>query len=296
MKINDYFLGAAFVPSLKDRLQNEEGELSLVLAEYTEAGESGKRTEFLGMDIALSLDPKNAPIILSSFMPEEYFAHGIGYSSKDSVKFHSLMAKKRVGYLRLPFSAEELLSKYKELVGDDKEEDILAIEINRIESFESKMGSIQHTAKAHIGVDSDYSRRTVSDAISKARAIGVAGSDDEVASIISNFRHQPKSSIFAGKFFPGIFCDVEGTLVKHGVVDIEMLSVLKELSKTKPITLWTGGNVEDLNKILALNGIVWKLISKHDLTGAEVETSYDDEDFAVFFGKYGVKVRNFNKI
>lgn len=297
MKINDYFLGSVFVSSLKERLQNEEGELFLVLVEHTKDGESGKRSDFLGLDIALSLNPQESPIILSSFMPEEYFAHGAGYSGKDSSKFHSLMAKQRVGYLRLPFTAEDLLGKYKELVGDSKEEDILAIEINRIDSFESNMGSIQHTAQSHIGMDSDYSRQVIANAISKARTIGVSGSDEEVTLQIKNFKYQSKSSIFAGRFFPGVFCDVEGTLFfKDGQVNTEMLSKLKELSKTKPITLWTGGDIKELDKILAKNGINWKLISKRDLTGAEVETSYDDEEFPVFFEKYGVKVRNFNKV
>ena len=296
MKINDYFLGVVFIPILKEKLQNEEGELSLVLAEYTKVEGPGQRSEFLGLDIALSLDSAKVPIIFTSYMPEEYFAHGSGYSEKDKGKFHSLMARNRVGYLRLPFTSDDLLAKYNELIGNKKEEDILAIEINRINSFESKMGVIQHTAQRFIREDSDQARQIVSNAVSKAREAGAIGSDEEVAEQIKNFKHQPKSSIFAGKFFPGVFCDVEGTLIKDGEINIEMLTKLKELSRTKPITLWTGGNVEELGKILAKNSIKWKLISKRDLTGAEVETSYDDEDFYVFFEKYGVKVQNFNKI
>ena len=297
MKINDFFASEVFVKILIDKLENEPGELSLVLAEYTGVHGTDKRADWKGLDIALSLDPEKAPIIFSSFMPEEYFANGAnGYSDEKGDKFHSLMAKKRVGFLQLPFTSESLVEKYKELLKDEKEEDTLAIEINRINSFEKEMGSIKHTADRYIGENSDYAKQIVTKAVSEARVIGLIGSDEEVAEQIKNFKHQPKSSIFAGKFFPGVYCDIEGTLLKDGEINIPVLEKLKELSKEKPITLWTGGKIEDLKKILASNGIIWKLISKNDLTGAEVETAYDDEDFSVFFGKYGVKVRDFNKI
>lgn len=297
MKINDYFAGNVFIKILNEQLENKSGELFLVLAEYTGPFGTDRRTDWKGLDIALSLNPEQAPIIFSSFMPEEYFANGSnGYSDELGKKFHSVMARKRVGFLQLPFTSETLAKKYEELLLDEKEEDILAIEINRINIFEKEMGSIKHGADRYIGETSDHAKQVVSKAVSEARIIGLTGTDEEIAEQIKNFKYQSKSSIFAGKFFSGVYCDVEGTLIIDGEINISMLAKLKKLAGKKSITLWTGGKVDDLKKILLKNGIVWKLISKSDLTGAEVETAYDDEDFSVFFEKYGVKVKDFNKV
>jgi hypothetical protein len=226
-------------------------------------------------------------------MPEEFFAN----SDKDKAdKFNAFMAKKGCGFLQLPFSSNQLFSKYNELLNSEKEEDLLAIEINRINSFETKMAQIQHRSYRSVGVNSDRDKEIVAKAIFESRELGLSGSDEEIINQIINFKHQPKNSIFAGKFFPGVFCDLEGTLLKDGIVDRVILEFLRNFSEKKPITLWTGGKVEELKKILISNHIPWKLISKYDLTGAEVEIAYDDEDFSVFFEKYAIKVRNFNKI
>lgn len=293
MKINAFCPNKGFAQILKDSLQNELGELSLVVIEYVEDGGIQKMDNFAGLDIALSFDPKEAPIVICSFLPETYFST---CDKGNSEKFHSLMGKRRVGFIQLPFSAETLLYKYQELSSDEKEEDILAIEFEKINSFEREMASIHHNVYRRVVDTVDYTDLAIIKGIKDSRAIGLSGSDEEIILQIKNFKHKPKNSIFAGRFFPGVFCDIEGTLFKNGEINVAMLEKLKELSAHKPITLWTGGNLEEIKKTLALNGITWKLIPKDDLTGAEVEIAFDDEDFSVFFEKYGVKVKNFNKI
>jgi hypothetical protein len=47
---------------------------------------------------------------------------------------------------------------------------------------------------------------------------------------------------------------------------------------------------------LLKDDITWKLVPKPDFTGAEVEIAFDDEEFQDFFEKYGIKVKEFNKI
>ncbi len=43
-------------------------------------------------------------------------------------------------------------------------------------------------------------------------------------------------------------------------------------------------------------GILWKLVSKTDFFGAEVEIAYDDLSYENFHSKFGVKVRKFNQV
>ena len=293
MKIEKFCDNEALINMFNNGLKDQNGELLLILAESKLADQSGRRSDFLGLDFASTIVEVKNPIILFSFIPEESFAN----SDKDKAdKFNAFMAKKGCGFLQFPFGSDLLLSKYNELLNTEKEEDTLAIEINRINSFETEMAKIQHCSYRSVGVNSDRDKEIVAKAILDVRALGLSGSDEEIINQIINFKRQPKNSIFAGKFFPGVFCDLEGTLLNENVVDNIMLELLRNLSKEKPITLWTGGKVEELKKILIRNHIPWKLISKYDLAGAEVEIAYDDEDFSVFFEKYAIKVQNFNKV
>jgi len=295
MKITSFFPnppnGENFADILSRHLSKEEGELYFVCAEYQRPGHNDDLSDLKGLDIALTLDPNKAPIIFCSFIPESHFT-GKDFGSK----FHALMAKKGVAFMQLPFTPRMIVEKYKELTGDKKEEDLLAIEINRINQFEIRISTIRHDFGRYFNENSDYAKQMTSKAVTQAYEIGLTGTDEEIIDKIINFQHQPKNSVLAGKYFPGIFCDVEGTLLKDNIVNQTTYDLLKNLSEKKPITLWTGGDIENLGKILAQNGITWKLVSKYDLTGAEVETAYDDEDYYIFFEKYGVKVQNFNKI
>jgi len=284
-------LNEFFIERLNNELKNEEGDLLLILAESKYDDQNSRYSDFLGLDFASTIIEVKNPIILFSLMSEESFAN-----SDKADKFNAFMAKRGCGFLQLPFDSEQLFSKYNELLNNEKEEDLLAIEINRINSFERKMAQIKHRSYRSIGVNSDSDKEIVSKAVLEVRALGLSGSDEEIAEQIKNFEHKAKNSIFAGKFFPGVFCDLEGTLLNGDIVNNTILELLRNFSKEKPITLWTGGKVEELKKILISNGIPWKLISKYDLAGAEVEIAYDDEDFSVFFEKYAIKVQNFNKI
>lgn len=295
MKITSFFPnphnGENFADILSRHLSSEEGEFFFVCAEYQRPGHNDELSDFKGLDVALTLNPDKSPIIFCSFMPESYF------TSKDfSSRFHALMAKKRVAFMQIPFTPDMIVVKYKELIGDKKEEDLLAIEINRINQFEIKISTIRHDFGRYFKENSDYAKQMTSKAVTQAREVGLIGSEEEVIEQIMNFKHLPKNSVLAGKFFPGVFCDVEDTLLQGNSINQTMFGLLKNFSEEKPITLWTGGDIEKLGKILAQNGITWKLVSKYDLAGAEVEIAYDDEDFSVFFEKYGVKVKNFNKI
>lgn len=292
MKINAFFPnppnGESYTSILQRDIAKEEGEFYLVCAEYQRPGTNDSLADFKGLDIALTLDPEVHPIIFCSFMPESYFL-------KDEYcnRFHALMAKKRTCFMRLPFTPEELVVKYKELLGDNKEVDTLAIEINRVETFENEMGRILHSAQSHFNNDSSYAKERIAQAVSEAKKIGATGTDEEIALQIKNFKRQPKNSMFVGKYFPGIFCDIEGTLIVDGKVNISMLSTLQDRALSKPITLWTGGDTKEIQKILLENNITWKLVSKTDFAGAEVEIAYDDEEFWVFAKNYGIKVREF---
>jgi hypothetical protein len=298
MKIKAFFpappSGPNFADILIKDLADKEGEFFLVSAEYVRPGTNDNMTDFRGLDIALTLNPEESPIIFCSFMPESYFA-----SNKQlSHKFYALMAKNRVGFARIPeiLAPGQWFAKYKELLLQTKEEDTLALEINLTTLYEEKMGTIQHRVQLCFRDNTEHSKSEIAWAVSEAKNIGVTGSDEEIALQIQNFKRKPVNSIYAGKYFPGIFCDIEGTLFKDGMINEILIKTLQSLSRSKPITLWTGGDIDSLKKLLITNGITWKLVSKSSFTGAEVESAFDDEEFDVFFEKYQIKVRDYTKI
>ncbi len=280
--------GGSFFHGLSEELIKEEGEVCLVLAECKTS--NSNRTDFLGLDFALSLNVK-FPIIFCSFLSEVHFAQ-LGFGEK----FLALIAKKGTGFLRLPFTNEELLEKYHELLHDDKEEDLLAIEINRVNTYQSTMARIQHKVQGRLGRTDNDSKLTVASAVVDARNFGLTGTDEEIIQLIKDYEYKPQSSFYAGKFFPGVFVDIEGTILNGGELNKDILNQVKEFAGKKPITLWTGGEIKSLIPILISHGIFWKVVSKYDFAGAEVEVAFDNENQEMIQKKYGVSIREFVQI
>ena len=246
-------------------------------------------TDHVGLDVALELNPDEAPILLCSFSPEGYFVK----KEEFSTKFFALMAKKRTGFIDTISSYEDFYEKCLELIKSEKEEDLLALELNRIKEYEKAMGLIQHSVSGRIFGFADPNALVY---INKARKVGVTGNDEEVFQKILYFQRDSKDAKFVGKYFPGIFCDLEGTLLLGDELNSKLLEKLKKLSLTKPITLWTAGDTEEYQKKLISKGILWKLVSKNDFFGAEVEIVYDDLSFEDFYSKFKIRVREFNQI
>lgn len=291
MEIKTYFDSNDSFIRINEALANEQGKLNLVFVEITQRGFS--RSDFNGLDLALTLNPSDAPLIITSFMPEDSFLE----DNKISSKFQALMAKKRVGYLRGPFDAAGLLAKYKELLSDKKPEDLLAIEINRINEFQKEMALIKNFISWYVYQDSDEARGRINKALIDGRKIGLLGTDNEVIEQIINYTYQPvPNSFMVGRSFSGIFCDVEGSLLIDNKVNIQLLITLRQLSKWKQITLWTDGDLEEIKKVLLANHITWKLVSKYLFAGAEVETAIDDDEYEVFQAKYGIKAKDYCKL
>lgn len=96
-------------------------------------------------------------------------------------------------------------------------------------------------------------------------------------------------------YYPGVFCDVEGTLLdpETDCLNMELLKKLERISKEKPVTIWTGGDFEEITKELVGRGINKIVISKNWLTGSKVETVIDDMNESDFEEVYGIQAENF---
>lgn len=296
MKIVSFFpptiSGSDFGNLLSASLIEKQGEFFLICAEYTKFEE--KKSDFAGLELALNIDRGEKPMVICSFMSEQFFLQ----DSRLSGKFSALMAQKRVAFMRLPFSSTELYKEYLDLLEDEKKEDLLAIKLNEIATYDDIMATIRHRI-AHLQKSNlEKDNKIVNEAVLEARSkLRLTGTDQEVIIQIVNFKSS-KTSPFAGTFFPGVFCDIENTLLINGQVNEEMFLKLQELSETEPITLWTGAvlEIDSIRKKLIQKGISWKVVPKTMFSGAEVEIAFDDEGYEEFYKKYNVKARSFNKI
>lgn len=97
------------------------------------------------------------------------------------------------------------------------------------------------------------------------------------------------------KTFPGVFCDIEGTLFNAGLfegkIKNEVLEMLKKYASSKPVTLWTGGDLEEIKKKLIANEIVYPLVSKYSFKGCKVDVVVDDLPQGHFEERYKIYSR-----
>ncbi len=105
--------------------------------------------------------------------------------------------------------------------------------------------------------------------------------------------------IVGDEMIPGVFCDVEGTLISvdRTKVNSDLVVVLGKEETDKPVTLWTGGDVKEIEKLLVSHGIKkYPVVSKDVFRGCKVEIVYDDLPKAEFKKQYNITAKKYIKI
>lgn len=130
---------------------------------------------------------------------------------------------------------------------------------------------------------------------------GITGTLEEVREKLEELRSRELKSravaeLAQGEVLPGVFCDIEGTLVVGGEVNSAILEKLNEYSKDRAVTLWTGGNITELRSSPALKGIYYPLVSKYDFFDCKVETVIDDLAPEKFFEEYGITASEYVQV
>jgi hypothetical protein len=120
--------------------------------------------------------------------------------------------------------------------------------------------------------------------------------DDEVLDFVASTEVEIPL-VMEGAELPGVFCDIDGTVLVGGKPAADVLAMLvKHESEGVSVTLWTLGNVSETARVLSENGIAYPLRNKLDFAGATVETVIDDEDRNSFFLKTRVHAKRFIRV
>jgi len=253
----------------------------LVNAHYHE--KMGSYSAMEGLDIALQFVDDGRPIVVYSVYPPEY------HRFVEDARYHALKGYSHVEFMDAIGSAVRFAESVNKARSKIRPADPLAIELLNLKHSEDRIAILKHDL---------YHANTPSALLQwldRARLEGVSGEDGVIIQMIKSWRPELQNP-FHGRVFPGLFCDIQGTLLDHrGVLNKKLSDYLREKSKEMPITLWTGGNAEEFRRKLSKQ-VPWKVTSKYYFHGATVELAIDDCSKEILEREYGISSTSLVKV
>lgn len=254
------------------------------------------RQQLVGLDIALGLVEQNRdPIIIFGFLSPEMCIQ------QRPREWFALMGYPHVVYGRIPetLRPEGLQKAIDEVRAGVRQPDPLAIALLHTTQREDTIGILRHDL-CHAQRDENRMKQWEE----TARGIFGEKTRDELIALVEtifpdrNIEKQP----FAGRKFPDVCVDMEGTLFDgDGNFRPEILSLAEEKANSGPITIWTGGNingalVRERKKRLYRESVCYKIIAKQTLSGAGVKVVIDDMPEWEFQATYSIRYEEYIQV
>ncbi len=220
------------------------------------------------------------PVIFYGFDTHERFlTSGMAAASYSHLR--------NTGYVQLPFRAVvDLASLYSKITGSKNIENKALTLLSMVSTKKRQANTFAHDL---------YPGKTGYEVTLQKveEELGITGTLEEVREKLEVLRSRELKSravaeLAQGEVLLGVFCDIEGTLVLGGELNSSIVEKLNEYSKDRAVTLWTGGNIDDIRKFLALKDIYYPVVSKYDFFDCKVETVIDDLAPEKFFEEYGI--------
>jgi len=198
--------------------------------------------------------------------------------------FKKIMSNPNTRFVPIPINLREVLEKYlkKDIANP-------ALEATAYLGAEQNIvGRIRHDAHYDKAGSAERARQ----------ALGMQGTDDEIMKMLENYKDGDSigRNNVSGNFFGGVFCDIEGTL-KHGsAINEDLVKELDKYSRTKPVNIWTGGDIKEMISFLRQHKIEYPILSKGWFNGASVEIAIDDLDESEFRNRYSIKSNVYKQV
>lgn len=277
------------VKSAFERAFARSGDLNArFVSVHLKTAESDLPEDLNGLNVALAFDTREGPIILYSAMTRAELA-------KD-MRFNALLGRRGIGFRKTPFRIQAVVDLVDKLACDEKTEDLLAQKLVNGFIKPGLMSILRHALENAIGNESQDRIQMI---LKRARhEIGMTGPDETIIANILDRSEKPAEGMFPGQSFPGVFCDIEGTILLDGnQINHPLVDRLHDFEKEgQPVTLWTGGDVEELANRMILAELPWKVIPKQILAGSTVWTVFDDESYGDFVDKYNIQCEDFHRL
>lgn len=279
---------AAMGPIVEDSLAHKiKGNVALVFLELPPV-----RSNYSGLDNALELVKTGQPVLMVGFSYLNMLA--------EDRRFHLAMSYCNVRYEELPLTMGDMEQMLVEML-EGRSVRPTNLLVRRVFSLpemqQNELSGIQHDLDHAQRAEEGSTRRAEMDDRWMPRARKLFGDLDRdglIAAVNAVEQTKPDYAPFAGESFDAVCCDVEGTLMgANYVIEQGVKTLLQEVSKTRPVVLWTGGNLKANDKRLRKAGISYPLVPKSLLRGATVAVAIDDLSQEEFYSTYGIKVENY---
>lgn len=252
----------------------------LVSAHYRDHSQS--RISMEGLDLALTLVDDGRPIVVYSVYPPEYCLF------VEDARYHALKGYSHVEFMDIIGSVSRIPEAVSRARSRKRPADPLAIALLKLKGEDDTISVLKHDL-AHANTPDSLVQW-----LDRARASGLSGGDSTVIETVKSWKAH-SACPFHGRSFPGIFCDVAGTLLNtRGDLNKRLAEYLRVQSEYKSITLWTGGDVESARKKLS-SLVPWKVTSKLYFESATVEIAIDDTTEETLKKDYGFNADSFIK-
>jgi hypothetical protein len=228
------------------------------------------------------------PIIFLCFRPESW----LQYDNHTAAQY---FYRSDCAYFALPGKLNELKSLYDRLVKGEKPENKAAILASNLSHKKNSVSTILHDLNHYPG-------EVGQKAVKRAEAeFGFVGSPAEIQKMLEAYREDFSSgaikTLVGDKIISGVFCDVEGTLIIQEKINQPLVDELEKISKTKAVSIWTGGDVKEATRTLfSLHVEKWPVLSKYDFAGCMVETIFDDLPQNEFENNYDIYSADYRQI
>lgn len=231
---------------------------------------------------------KGTPVVFYGFSTEA----SLRLNGDPAVPYFYL---KNTGYCQLPFNLSDVANAYKDICDGKKVENRAAILAAQVGVKNTLIGVLMHD----LGPGKDMTKP-----LEKAqKEFGITGSVEEVRKALKEIKDEkgnttPVKDLVGTEVLKGVFCDIEDTLLSlGGTVNDSVLQMLEKEEGKRAVSIWTGGDANELQKKLYRLGIKkYPVLSKSSFRGCEVEEVIDDLPQDKFEAGYGIKVQKYFQI
>lgn len=115
----------------------------------------------------------------------------------------------------------------------------------------------------------------------------------ERAIFLAELKQVLLNEIVGSKTIPGVFCDVNNTLLRDNVAIPGALRRLKKIAGKRDIVLWTTGCLQSAKNRLATANIAYPVVDKGKFSGCVVECALDDIPEEKFKKRLNIHAKNF---
>ena len=254
------------------------------------AAANAHRQDITGLDDALVHAPSGIPMIMLGWFSPTMLKYA------EDPRWHAALGYPNVVFRRLPEGLEGIAAALEEATEKKRPADPLAIALLTAKTVERETGILQHDLYHVEKVGGERMARWEERA---RKLFGDKSQAELIEAVKQSHEGLRTDGQFAGQVFPDVCIDVEGTLfVGDGAFRESTLARARERAslESRPITVWTGGDMETARKMIRAAGIPYKLVSKQILRGAAVGVVFDDMPREAFSKEYGVSCTDYEQV